>query len=63
MYNIHQEMLSGAQSRGWDYKQEADGIKCFNLVMAQMRPWLNFSVDVVLTDEKIEIRREAIRNA
>ena len=64
LYNIHTEMPSGAISKGYDRKTQAEAERVFQSLVTQIRAWKNFSVDVVmlndLDDKASFIERERI---
>lgn len=63
MFNISLEMPSGARSRGYDRKTEEKATETFEQVVAFVKPWRDFTADVIMTDIGIESRRERISNA
>lgn len=59
MFNIHVEMPSGAVSRGFDRADEAEALEVFDRVVAIIKDWGDITADVVMSDEKGEIKRES----
>ena len=62
-FNTYIEMPSGALSRPHEDATEAAAQQIFNRFVEIMEVWTNWSVDVVMTDGKTELRREHIENA
>ena len=61
-YNIHTVMPSGMVSKGYDCETREKAVHFFGSVVAQIRAWKDFAVDVVMLDEiEDEIQREQIR--
>lgn len=64
MLNVHTEMPTGIRSKGFDRDTIEAATHIFDLFVADMTPWKNFTADVVMIDEHgKEIRREHIENA
>jgi len=63
MLNIHTVMPLGNRSRGYDRKTEEEASEAFQRMVTQIRAWKNYTVDVVMTDEDVEVQREHIHAA
>jgi len=60
MLNIHTVMSLGNRSRGYDRKTEEEASEAFQRIVIQIRAWKNYTVDIVMLDEEIEVQREHI---
>lgn len=63
MYSVFIEMPSGATSKPHEFLEVIDATKLFNQFVLQMRPWKNFIVDIILTENGKVLQREKIFNA
>ena len=53
-------MPLGNRSRGYDRKTEEEASEAFQRIVIQIRAWKNYTVDIVMLDEEIEVQREHI---
>jgi hypothetical protein len=63
MFNVHTELPSGAVSRGYDRTDEVAAINTLARMVQQCHEMKNYTIDVVLTENGVEIQRERIHNA
>lgn len=60
MFHIHTELPSGAVSRGYDRQDEVAAINTFAAIVMQLKAMKNYVIDVVLTEDGVELQRERI---
>jgi hypothetical protein len=63
MFNIKTELPSGASSIGYNRKTSEEALTTFARVVEQCRAENNYTIDVILTEDGVEIQREHIVNA
>jgi hypothetical protein len=63
MFNIYQEMPSGARSQGLDALTDDLALKQFERMVSQAKNCKGLVEDVVLTEDGVELQREHINNA
>lgn len=63
MFNVHSELPCGAVSRGYDRTEEEKALSTFARMVSQVRVWKDYVIDVVLTEDGIEVQREHINAA
>ena len=60
MFNVHTQMPLGNTSRGYNFPDQEKATEAFDRMVFQTRSWKNYVVDIVMTDEDIEVQREHI---
>jgi hypothetical protein len=63
MFNIRTELPSGAISRGYDRTTVESAEFTFTRVVSQCKAMKDYVIDVVMTDDGVELQREHIENA
>lgn len=63
MFNVFTQMPLGNVSRGYLFPDEEKAKKAFDSMVAQVRAWPKFTLDIVQHEDGIETRREHIDNA
>jgi hypothetical protein len=63
MFRIHTELPSGAISIGYERDDAEKANATFDRVVAQVREMKNYTIDVVMTDDGVELQREHVVNA
>lgn len=62
MFNVHTELPSGAVSRGYDRQDQVAAINTLAAMYMQLKEMKGYVIDVVMTEDGVEVQREHIAN-
>ena len=63
MFNIRTELPSGAISIGYERPTAERANNTFARVVAQCREMKNYTIDIILSEDGVELKREHVKNA